>query len=126
MSTEILKMIVFVAASTAALTMAILVAARAGGGRAPDLLWVFVVSAVISAIGIPFGKYGQNFGLPWQVYYTVPAAATILAPPFVFRFSILRSLFYLILALFSAPLIHAMFFYGLGWSEYMPFLKLPR
>jgi hypothetical protein len=30
------------------------------------------------------------------------------------------------MALLSAPLIHIVFFYAFGWSEYMPFLKLPH
>jgi hypothetical protein len=33
---------------------------------------------------------------------------------------------YLVLAFAAAPLVHAALFYGLGWDEYMPFLKLPR
>jgi len=125
-SPELLKMVVFVTASTVALSFVILFAARLRGGRAPGFLRVVIVAALISACGVPFGKYGENFGLPWQIYYSVPALATLLVPPLLFRFSITRSIVYVLLALLSAPLIHAAFFYLLGWSEFMPFLKLPQ
>jgi len=64
--------------------------------------------------------------LPWQIYYSVPMLATVLIPPMALRFPPKAWLFYLLLAFASAPLIHAVFFYALGWSDYMPFLKLPR
>ena len=124
-SLEFLKIIAFIVASTVALMLAILIAARAGGGKPPDVRWVFAVAVLISAVGIPFGKYGENFGLPWEIYYTVPALATVLVPPLAFRFPVVSFLCYTMLALLSAPLIHIAFFYTLGWSEYMPFLKLP-
>jgi hypothetical protein len=83
----VFKMLVFIAASTLALMLAIRIAARAGGGKPPDVRSVFAVALLISACGIPFGKYGQNFGLPWEIYYTVPALATVFVPPLLFRFS---------------------------------------
>lgn len=126
MSPVVFKMAAFVAASSASLVLAISLAARLGGGKAPDGRGVVAVAALISAIGIMFGKYGQNFGLPWQVYYSVPAIATMVAPPVVFRFPPLNAIAYVLLAFLCAPVIHAAFFYGLGWSEYMPFLSLPR
>jgi hypothetical protein len=72
-----------------------------------------------------FGKYGANTGLSFVVYYAVPALATVFIPPMVFGWSAWRSAAYVVLALVSAPLIHAAFFSGLSWSEYMPFLSLP-
>jgi len=115
----------FMLASTIVLAIVILLSASFQGGRAPSWPKAAAVAALISVIGILFGKYGANFGLPWQIYYSVPALATIVAPPVLFRFTPLRWLVYVVLAFASAPLIHAAFFYGLGWGEYMPFLHLP-
>lgn len=92
----------------------------------PRLGLVVLVAAAISVFGILAAKFGANTGLPWQVYYTAPMLATVLAPPFVFRMSLARAAAYVLMALATAPLIHAAFFYLLGWGDYMPFLHLPQ
>lgn len=115
----------YVVASTLVMAGAIILAASAFRGRAPKMVNALGVAGVISLIGILFAKYGANFGLPWWIYYTAPMLATVLLPPLVFRFSAPRTGLYLALAFLSAPLIHACFFYGLGWGDYMPFLRLP-
>lgn len=120
-----LKIIVFMAASTFVLALVIFAVGSIGNKDRPDAWRVLATSAVISVVGIFLGKYGENFGLSWVVYYTLPALATIFLPPLVFHWHLGRSAAYVALAFMSAPLIHAAFFYGLGWSEYMPFLHLP-
>lgn len=116
----------YVVASSTMLTLVILLAASARGGRAPHWTWAAFAATAISLVGILFAKYGASFGLPWQVYYSVPMLATVLIPPIMFRLSLWRSAAYVTLALATAPLIHAAFFYGLSWADYMPFLQLPR
>lgn len=116
----------YIAASSVLLTLVILIAASMGGGRAPALRSAALCAVLISAIGVLFAKYGANFGLPWQIYYSVPMLATVLLPPLLFRFSLWRAAVYVLLAFATAPLIHASFFYALGWGDYMPFLRLPR
>ena len=116
----------FMVASSILLALVIWLAASFRRGHAPSPLKALVVATAISVIGILFGKYGATFGLPWQIYYSVPALATLLVPPVVFRLTFQRALVYAVLALATAPLIHAAFFYALGWEEYMPFLHLPR
>jgi hypothetical protein len=51
--------------------------------------------------------------------------ATVVLPPLAFRFALWRAGVYLLLAFVGAPLIHAAFFYALGWADYMSFLRLP-
>ncbi len=86
---------------------------------------VLVVSSVVVVGGMLFGKYGATtFGLPWWIYYPVPALLTILLPPIVFRMSAGRTILYLVLSATSAPLIHVLFAFFLGWDEYMPFLHV--
>jgi hypothetical protein len=86
---------------------------------------VVVVSVVVVVLGMVLGKYGNQFGLPWWIYYPVPALLTIILPPVVFRTSPRRTLLYVGAALLSAPLIHAAFAFLLGWNEYMPFIPIP-
>ncbi len=87
-----------------------------------DVLPIFVISAVVSVGGMIFAKYGANFGLPWTIYYTVPALLTVLLPPLYFRMSFRQAISYIFLASLSAPAMHYAFSYILGWNQYMPFL----
>ncbi|BCT92496.1 hypothetical protein LYSHEL_15200 [Lysobacter helvus] len=83
------------------------------------------VAAIVVVGGMMFAKFGNNSGLPWWIYYTVPALATLLLPPFAFKFSRRELAWYLVLAFLSSPAIHAVFSFVLGWHEYMPFLPVP-
>lgn len=115
----------YMAASTLVLMVVIWCVATARNGRQPRFWMVAAVAAAVSVVGILLAKFGANFGLPWQIYYTAPMLATVFAPPLMFRFSLVRATAYVALAFATAPLIHAAFFYGLGWGDYMPFLRLP-
>lgn len=117
---------IYMTASAMALVLVIVFAGSLGRGQAPSWLGAGAAALVISIIGILFAKYGGNFGLPWQAYYIVPMLAAVAIPPIVFRFGIWRTIAYAVLALATAPLLHAAFFYSLGWDDYMPFLDLPR
>jgi hypothetical protein len=86
---------------------------------------VAVVALVVVAGGMIFAKVTQNAGWPWWIYYTVPAALTLVLPPLVFRFSRAELLPYLCLAFVSSPLIHVVFSFVLGWHEYLPFFHVP-
>jgi hypothetical protein len=87
---------------------------------------VVAVSLIVVVFGMLFGKYGATtLGLPWWIYYPVPALVTIVLPPLVFRLSWKRTLGYVLLSALSAPLIHVLFSFFLGWDEYMPFIPVP-
>jgi hypothetical protein len=90
-----------------------------------QLVAVAVVAVVVVAPGMWFGRYGATAGLPWWIYYPVPALVTLVLPPVVFRPNRRRFALYVVLAALSAPLLHVAFTYLLGWGEYMPFLHLP-
>ena len=47
----------------------------------PKTLHAAVVAVVVVVVGMVFAKWGVNSGLPWVVYYGVPAANTVLPPP---------------------------------------------
>jgi hypothetical protein len=86
---------------------------------------VAVVTGCVVVLGMLIGKYGAGAGLPWWIYYPVPALMTLLLPPLTFRMPTARTALYLLLALLSAPAIHVAFSVLLGWKEYMPFLPVP-
>jgi hypothetical protein len=89
------------------------------------IVTVVVVSVTVVVGGMLFGKYGATGGLPWWIYYPVPALVTVLLPTLVFRMGAKGTILYLVLAAISAPLIHVLFAFFLGWDEYMPFLSVP-
>jgi hypothetical protein len=125
METDPARIPFYIAASTLVLAAVIVFVGGVRGGQAPSWLAALAAAFAISAIGILFGKFGANAGLPWWIYYTTPALATVLIPPLAFRFSLWRAVLYVVVAFATAPLIHAAFVYALGWSDYMPFLRLP-
>jgi hypothetical protein len=87
---------------------------------------VTIVALVVVVGGMLIGKYGATLlGLPWWIYYPLPAVLTLVLAPVVFRFSLRRTLLYLVLAAASAPVIHLAFSFFLGWDEYMPFWAIP-
>ena len=83
------------------------------------------VSFVVVVVGMVFAKWGATHGLHWLIYYGLPAATTILLPPFVFRLRNREVVEYVAMACAIAPAIHVLFSFFLGWNEYMPFLHVP-
>ena len=86
---------------------------------------IFLLALIVVVFGMLFGKYGATYGLPWWVYYPVPMLITVIAPPVVLKLNRQKTLLYLVLSFLSAPFIHAAFSFFLGWTEYMPFWKIP-
>lgn len=91
----------------------------------PRLVAVLTVAGVVVVGGMLFAKFGNNAGLPWWIYYTVPALVTLAVPPAIFIFSGKELAQYLVLAFLSSPAIHVVFSFLLGWHEYMPFIPVP-
>jgi hypothetical protein len=86
---------------------------------------VLAISAVVIVGGMVFAKAGQNLGWPWWIYCTVPMLATVFLPPLYFRMSRREAPAYLVLSFLSAPIIHVLFSFFLGWKDYMPFIPVP-
>ncbi|UVW28400.1 hypothetical protein [Massilia sp. H6] len=79
---------------------------------------------VVVVLGMVFAKFGATAGLPWPVYYGVPAATTLALPPLVLRMHTREFGMYVVLAFASSPAIHAFFSFFVGWHEYMPFWRI--
>lgn len=86
---------------------------------------VFLLALIVVIFGMLFGKYGASYGLPWWVYYPVPMLVTLLLPPIILKLNTRQTIIYLVLSFLSAPFIHFIFSFFLGWTEYMPFWKIP-
>ncbi|SFQ35601.1 hypothetical protein [Hymenobacter arizonensis] len=84
-----------------------------------------LLALVVVVFGMVFGKHGATAGLPWWVYYPMPMLLTVLLPPLVLRLNRRTTAAYLALSFLSAPVIHVLFSFFLGWTEYMPFWKIP-
>jgi len=86
---------------------------------------ILILASVVVVGGMLFARWGQNSGLSWLVYYTIPALATVFLPPLVLRMTGVETRRYLLLALLMAPAIHVFFSFCFGWHDYMPFLYVP-
>lgn len=86
---------------------------------------VLATAVAVVAGGMLFAKVGQNGGLPWWIYYTVPLLATLIVPPAVFGMSRREAIAYLVLTFMSSPVIHLLFSFLLGWKEYLPVIDVP-
>lgn len=86
---------------------------------------ILTIGLIVVVGGMIFAKVGQNSGWPWWIYYPVPMLLTVFLPPFYFRMKGREIVEYLILSFFSAPIIHLVFSFFLGWHDYMPFIKVP-
>ena len=53
----------------------------------PHKATVAAVAILVVVGGMVFAKFGNNAGLPWWIYYTVPALVTFAVPPIVFKLS---------------------------------------
>ncbi|MFC7300382.1 DUF6518 family protein [Cognatiluteimonas weifangensis] len=124
MESDVTRFWIFVAVSLAVFVGLLRFVTRNRASR-PRVAAVAVVASVVVVGGMVFAKYGNNFGLPWWIYYTVPALATLLVPPVAFRLRRRELAQYLALAFLSSPAIHVAFSLFLGWHEYMPFIPVP-
>ncbi len=86
---------------------------------------IIFLSILVVIIGMLFGKYGAKWGFKWWVYYPIPMLMTVILPPFVLKLNTKKMILYLVLSFLSAPFIHTVFSFFIGWTEYMPFWKIP-
>lgn len=119
-----LRFVAFVAVAFCAFVFILRFVLRSRSQR-PSWIRVLATAFIVVPGGMLFAKMGQNSGLPWWIYYTVPMLVTVFVPPVVFRMNRRETVAYLVLAFLSSPVIHAVFSFFLGWKEYMPFIHIP-
>ena len=93
--------------------------------RRPSWMRVLTTAFIVVVSGMLFAKIGQNSGLPWWIYYTVPMVVTVVVPPVVFCMNRRETPAYLVLAFLSSLVIHVVFSFFLGWKDYTPFIAIP-
>jgi len=74
-----LHFLAFILASFIAFVAILRVAVRREPARAVPAK-VAAVACVVVVGGMLFAKWGANVGLPWAIYYGLPAASIITAP----------------------------------------------
>lgn len=124
MSSETLRFTIFMLVSLIAFLAILRFVTRHRDSR-PRGVVVLVVASLVVVGGMLFAKFGAVAGLPWWIYYTVPALATLILPPMAFAFSGKELAWYLVLAFLSSPVIHVTFSFLFGWHEYLPFIPVP-
>ena len=86
---------------------------------------IVLLSILVVIIGMLFGRYGAIWGLKWWIYYPIPMLITVFLPPLILKMNKKKMMLYLVLSFLSAPFIHIFFSFFIGWTEYMPFWKIP-
>ena len=119
--TEELRFPVYVIASFLFYGLIIQVSLRKNP-RSGLFIKILVSGLIVVILGMLIGKYGNNIGLPWWIYYPVPMLLTLIFPPLYFKMSWRETITYFMLSLVSAPFIHYFFYFLFGWRDYMPFL----
>lgn len=116
--------VVFVAVSFLAF-IAVIRVALGRRNRLPASARIVWVAVAVVVGGMLFAKAAASIGWPWWIYYGAPAALTWCLPPVVFHMRSVEVAKYIPMAILTAPAIHAVFSFFLGWKEYMPFVPLP-
>jgi hypothetical protein len=84
--------------------------------------WTRILMTALFVVfgGMLFARWTYAPGVPWWIFYGVPALITFLMPPMVFRMSRVETCSYMAMAVVMAPAIHVFFSFFVGWHDYMP------
>lgn len=96
--------------------------------RKRSKLPVFIISvlALVAVVGgMTFARKTYGKGLPWWIFYGLPALVTFVLPPLVLKMSKRELVLYVPLALIMAPIIHVLFSFFFEWHDYMPLFYVP-
>jgi hypothetical protein len=116
--------IAFALASALLLSVVIFLVEAYGRFRVAKSRPALVTAFAVCAVSILFATYGDSMGFSPVVYILIPVLAIASVPPVVFSWGVWRVLAYLVLMRLSAGLLHTAFFNGLGWSDFLPVLRL--
>jgi hypothetical protein len=85
-----------------------------------------ILLALIAVVGgMTFARITYGKGVPWWIFYGLPALITFVLPPLVLRMSKRELLFYIPVSVLLAPAIHIFFSFFFGWHDYMPLFYVP-
>lgn len=82
--------------------------------------------ALIAVVGgMAFARITYGSGLPWWIFYGLPALVTFVLPPLILRMTKRELVLYVSLALLMGPAIHIFFSFFFDWHDYMPLFHVP-
>lgn len=84
------------------------------------ILKIVILSLIAVVGGMTFARITYGIGVPWWIFYGLPAIVTFVLPPIVLRMPKRELLLYIPLSLIMAPVIHTFFSFFFGLHEYMP------
>jgi hypothetical protein len=94
--------------------------------RLPPAWTRILITALFVVLGgMLFARWAYASSFPWWIFYGVPALATFLTPPTVFRMTRVETYSYIAMAVVMAPAIHVFFSFFIGWHDYMPVFYVP-
>jgi len=94
--------------------------------RPKQPIFKIVLLSVIAVVGgMTFARITYGKGLPWWIFYGIPAFITFVLPPIVLCMTKRELIFYILISLLMAPTIHVFFSFCFGWHDYMPLFYVP-
>jgi hypothetical protein len=89
------------------------------------VLRIALLSFIAVVGGMTFARITYGKGVPWWIFYGIPAFITFVLPPIVLRLTKRELTFYIPIILLMAPTIHVFFSFFFGWHDYMPLFYVP-
>jgi hypothetical protein len=86
---------------------------------------ILILALIVVVCGMSFARITYGIGVPWWIFYGLPALITFVLPPLVLRMSRRELLLYVPLAILMSPVIHIFFSFFFGWHDYMPLFYVP-
>ena len=86
---------------------------------------IVLLSLIAVVGGMTFARITYGKGVPWWIFYGIPAFITFVLPPIVLRLTKRELIFYIPVILLMAPTIHTFFSFFFGWHDYMPLFYVP-
>lgn len=89
--------------------------------RPKQPVFKIVLLSIIAVVGgMTFARITYGKGVPWWIFYGIPAFITFALPPIVLKMSTRELLFYIPISLLMGPTIHVFFSFFFGWHDFMP------
>ena len=86
---------------------------------------ILLLALLVVVCGMLFARITYGKGVPWWIFYGLPALNTFILPPLILHMSRRELILYVPLAILMSPVIHIFFSYFFGWHDYMPLFYVP-
>ena len=121
--TDLVKFFVYMLVALIVFVLVLFLTLRKRPNRPVFKMVLLSVIAVVG--GMTFARITYGKGVPWWIFYGIPAFITFVFPPIVLKMRRYELLFYVPIAVLMAPAIHVLFSFFFGWHDYMPLFYVP-